>query len=100
MFMHIQRTGSRVFDRWTPPAARGTAAREDAGVSAAARARTDQRVTWLLRGMLGLIALAIVVWTDADVDLWGHVRFGEDILSLHALPVHDPYSFTSDKQWL
>jgi hypothetical protein len=37
--------------------------------------------------------------TWADPDLWGHVRFGADILSegLHSL---DTYSFTSDIPWV
>jgi hypothetical protein len=38
--------------------------------------------------------------TKADPDLWGHVRFGLDILRDHALPRHDPYSFTQDVPWV
>ncbi len=45
------------------------------------------------------IAIAILV-TRADPDLWGHVRFGGDILRTHALPSFDPYSFTSDRSWV
>ena len=38
--------------------------------------------------------------TVADPDLWGHVRFGQDILTTHAIPRQDPYSFTSDRTWI
>jgi len=36
----------------------------------------------------------------ADPDLWGHLRFGLDILSTRAIPISDPYSFTSDRAWV
>jgi hypothetical protein len=45
-----------------------------------------------------LIALA-VVRTHADPDLWGHVRFGLDMLRDRALTTVDPYSFTQDVPW-
>lgn len=61
------------------------------------------------RGFAGaLSALRIPVWiaasyavltTRADPDLWGHVRFGLDLLQSHHLPRVDPYSFTSDIEW-
>ena len=38
--------------------------------------------------------------TRADADLWGHLRFGLDILRDHALTTLDPYSFTQDKPWV
>jgi hypothetical protein len=38
--------------------------------------------------------------TGGDPDLWGHVRFGQDILAAHAVPRDDPYSFTSDRPWI
>jgi hypothetical protein len=45
--------------------------------------------------------LALLVSTTiADADLWGHLRFGLDILSAKALHVSDPYSFTSDRPWI
>lgn len=51
---------------------------------------------------LGMLAgaLALVAWTTADPDLWGHVRFGLDILRDHSLATTDPYSFTSDRSWV
>ena len=44
------------------------------------------------------MALA-VARTHADPDLWGHVRFGLDILRDRALTTVDPYSFTQDIPW-
>ena len=45
-----------------------------------------------------LFALSTLMWTDTD--LWGHTRFGLDILRDHELPTDDPYSFTQDKPWV
>jgi hypothetical protein len=54
-----------------------------------------------------LIVLAVVVIvvvcvskTQVDPDLWGHVRFGGDIVSAGEVIRHDPYSFTSDREWV
>ena len=49
--------------------------------------------------MLGVATLLLVVITKADADLWGHVRFGGDIL-LNGLNAGEPYSFTSDIPWI
>ena len=35
-----------------------------------------------------------------DVDLWGHVRFGGDIVHARSIPAVDPYSFTADRVWI
>jgi len=45
-----------------------------------------------------LVALATV--TTADSDLWGHLRFGLDMIATHELPSVDPYSFTQDTPWV
>ncbi len=45
-------------------------------------------------------ALLLVATTSADVDLWGHLRFGLDILDEAQIPSEDPYSFTSDRAWI
>lgn len=48
-----------------------------------------------------LVAItALTFTTHADPDLWGHVRFGQDILTARAIPGTDPYSFTSDRPWV
>jgi hypothetical protein len=45
--------------------------------------------------LLGFGAKAVV-----DTDIWGHMRFGLDLLASHALPSVDPYSFTSHQTWV
>src|SRR4029434_523005 len=45
--------------------------------------------------------LALMVTTTlADADLWGHLRFGLDILAAKSLHTTDPHSFTSDRAWI
>ncbi len=48
---------------------------------------------------LAAVLIAVLV-TRADPDLWGHLRFGADILHTRSLPSIDPYSFTSDRPWV
>jgi hypothetical protein len=57
--------------------------------------------------LLDIAALILPAWlvilithTTADADLWGHLRFGSDLLSGRGLPSADPYSFTSDVRWI
>lgn len=57
--------------------------------------------------LLDVAALILPVWlfilvshTAADADLWGHLRFGSDLLAGYGLPSADPYSFTSDVPWI
>src|SRR6185369_11377240 len=42
----------------------------------------------------------VLLKTNADPDLWGHLRFGLDALATHGLTTIDPYSYTSDIPWL
>src|SRR6476469_800659 len=42
----------------------------------------------------------LLLKTNADPDLWGHLRFGLDALATHGLTTIDPYSYTSDIPWL
>jgi hypothetical protein len=49
-------------------------------------------------GIIGVAALSFPTW--ADPDLWGHVRFGMDIVAARALPAADVYAFTSDRPWI
>jgi hypothetical protein len=53
--------------------------------------------------------LMVLVWTvvacvlgtvNADPDLWGHLRFGLDMLREGHLSSVDPYSFTQDVPWV
>ncbi len=54
---------------------------------------------WLAAGSIVLL-LAVTSQTTADPDLWGHLRFGLDLLQTHYLTTVDPYSFTQDLPWL
>jgi hypothetical protein len=47
-----------------------------------------------------LLLASAATLTTADSDLWGHLRFGLDILASHRLPFEDPYSFTQDRPWI
>lgn len=56
---------------------------------------------------LGLLALVLGVaflaaaWTFADPDLWGHVRFGQLILSGDGVSRSDPFSYlTEGQRWV
>jgi hypothetical protein len=59
------------------------------------------------RSLLDVAGLMLPIWfaiiathTIADADLWGHLRFGSDLLAGHGLPSVDPYSFTADTPWI
>jgi hypothetical protein len=54
----------------------------------------------VLRASLALVAVAIGAYGVTDTDIWGHLRFGLDILHARALPDVDPYSFTSTARWV
>ena len=54
----------------------------------------------LLRGALWSVLIAVVSYTTADPDLWGHVRFGLDFVRDLNIQKVDPYSFTSDRAWV
>ena len=47
-----------------------------------------------------LILTCFLARTNADADLWGHLTFGRDIVQSRAVHTIDPYSFTSDRQWV
>jgi hypothetical protein len=53
----------------------------------------------LIRVAILVALLGGLARTWADPDLWGHVRFGADILRT-GLGSADPYSFTSDVPWV
>jgi hypothetical protein len=47
------------------------------------------------------VAVACLLGTvNADPDLWGHLRFGLDMLRDHSLPATDPYSYSQDIPWI
>jgi hypothetical protein len=53
-----------------------------------------------LRAALALIVLAVLTHTRADPDLFGHVRFGGDIVASRSAQLPDRYSFASDRPWI
>ena len=53
-----------------------------------------------LRTVLWLVLLAVVASTKTDPDLWGHVRFGMDMLRTMTIRQADTYSFTADQPWV
>jgi hypothetical protein len=54
----------------------------------------------VLRVPVWIGVFCALLTTTADPDLWGHVRFGLDMLSTGRLTTTDPYSYTSDIPWL
>jgi hypothetical protein len=54
----------------------------------------------VLRVPVWIGVFCALLTTTADPDLWGHVRFGLDMLSTGRLTTVDPYSYTSDIPWL
>jgi hypothetical protein len=46
------------------------------------------------------VVAGLLLPTESDPDLWGHLRFGLDSLRTRTLPFRDPYSFTQDRPWV
>src|SRR5215210_1673748 len=57
------------------------------------------RSEWIRIAVFLFLAVAVAP-TAADVDLWGHVLFGRDMVVQGAIPQTDVYSFTSDRPWI
>ena len=53
-----------------------------------------------IRAVLGSVMIVVLALSWVDPDVWGHVRFGRDIVTAGQLPHEDPYSFTSDIPWV
>jgi hypothetical protein len=47
-----------------------------------------------------IVLLAFGTRAVVDTDIWGHMRFGLDLLATHSLPAVDRYSFTSTQPWV
>ena len=54
----------------------------------------------LCRATLWAVLAVLVTNTSADADLWGHLRFGLDMLALKSIHASDLYSFTADRAWI
>jgi hypothetical protein len=59
-----------------------------------------RRTEILLRLALLLLLASVVAATKTDPDLWGHVRFGADMIRDGSVWQRDAYSFTSDVPWM
>jgi hypothetical protein len=47
-----------------------------------------------------VLTLVLFSATTTDPDLWGHVRFGQDMIAAGRVTLPDSYSFTSDRPWV
>jgi hypothetical protein len=54
----------------------------------------------VLRVAVWCALFVVLSFTSADPDLWGHVRFGMDILRDGSVHHVDTYSFASDRPWV
>jgi hypothetical protein len=74
------------------------------GLEALTTIRPSDRGNWNLLQLIGLafgaLLSVLITRTMADPDLWGHLRFGLDLLVTRAIPISDRYSFTSDRAWV
>jgi len=61
---------------------------------------TEATPLLLCRVALWAFVCLLVTRTLADADLWGHLRFGLDMIAAKSLPLVDTYSFTSDRPWV
>ncbi len=79
------------------PAIDGTAA----GAHGLARLGNGPSVIgFTLSAALVIVTFLLAATTSADADLWGHVRFGLDMLREGRIVLPDSYSFTSDRPWI
>ena len=85
----------RALESPSPVAAseRGAVGRRPLGASLADIGAALRPAAWITMGYA-------VVKTTTDPDLWGHLRFGLDIIRDRALTPIDPYSFTQDLPWV
>lgn len=51
-----------------------------------------------LRIMMYALAAYYFSFVSADPDLWGHIRFGQDIWNHHSVHATDPFSYTAQGQ--
>ena len=57
-------------------------------------------IGFTLSAALVIVTFLLAATTSADADLWGHVRFGLDMLREGRIVFPDSYSFTSDRPWI
>ena len=66
---------------------------------AAGRARAEGPLVAATRPAVWILVAFGILKVQADPDLWGHLRFGLDLLAERMLTATDPYSFTQDAPW-
>jgi hypothetical protein len=55
----------------------------------------------IFTGSVFILIVCRAIFMVADTDLWGHIRFGQDMLRLGAVPLQDPYSYlTENSKWI
>jgi hypothetical protein len=64
------------------------------------RSLTPGQVRVFLRVACAAVLIAVLTHTRADPDLFGHVRFGHDVVAARSAHLVDRYSFTSDRPWI
>jgi hypothetical protein len=64
------------------------------------RSLTSHHVRVFLRVACAAVLVSVLTQTRADPDLFGHVRFGRDIVAARSAHLVDRYSFTSDRPWI
>jgi len=66
--------------------------------------RKDHSIQWLngaTQIIIGSSTLYFISFITADPDLWGHIKFGEDLFAAGKFIWSDPYSFTAYNQpWI
>jgi hypothetical protein len=69
-----------------------------------ARAQSRAHTESLFRfspALLVVLALFVDLWRRSDPDLWGHIRFGQILLSTGHITVHNPYTYSAPNHlWL
>jgi len=62
--------------------------------------RTRLTPRLIVRLSFAFVVAAVLIPAVPDVDLWGHILFGGDIVHSRAIPAADSYAFTSDLPWV
>jgi hypothetical protein len=65
-----------------------------------ARSGPSLAIGWMTSAALLAATFSLALFTRADADLWGHLRYGSDIIETREIPLVDPYSFTQNKPWI
>src|SRR5919204_3798854 len=73
---------------------------EATSVPKSSPSNTLTSVLIMLRVPAWIGACSVLLRTTVDPDLWGHLRFGLDVLASRHLSLTDQYSYTSDLPWV